>query len=28
MKGKFSSDFVFGKKNYQLMVIGLLLWFY
>ena len=23
MKEKFSSDFVFGKKNYQLMVVGL-----
>ena len=24
MKGKFASDFVFGKKNYQLMILGLI----
>lgn len=24
MKGKFAKDFVFGKRNYQLMIIGLL----
>ncbi len=23
MKGKFAQDFVFGKRNYQLMIIGL-----
>lgn len=23
MKGKFAKDFVFGKKNYQLMIVGL-----
>lgn len=23
MKGKFAKDFVFGKRNYQLMIIGL-----
>lgn len=23
MKGKFASDFVFGKRNYQLMLVGL-----
>ena len=23
MKGKFATDFVFGKRNYQLMLIGL-----
>jgi len=24
MKGKFASEFVFGKKNYQLMILGLI----
>ncbi|MGY6650002.1 DUF3098 domain-containing protein [Wenyingzhuangia sp. IMCC45574] len=24
MKGKFAQDFVFGKRNYQLMIIGLI----
>ncbi|MDO6738347.1 DUF3098 domain-containing protein [Wenyingzhuangia sp. 2_MG-2023] len=24
MKGKFAPDFLFGKKNYQLMIVGLL----
>ena len=24
MKGKFATDFVFGKKNYQLMIFGLI----
>lgn len=23
MKGKFAKDFVFGKRNYQLMIVGL-----
>jgi len=24
MRGKFASDFVFGKRNYQLMVVGII----